>query len=181
MTAFTTQHASFKAPTIETNRLIMRTPQESDLPHEIAFFASDASRFLGGPKQPEEVRKSFVGLIKFWVKNGHGLWSLEEKATGAYVGRAGLWFPKGWPDPEISWALMTNATGKGYATEAAHAARRFAYEVLGWTTAVSLIGPLNKASEAVAKRLGAVFEKTCERPEYGTMNQWRHPGPEALT
>ena len=35
---------------------------------------------------------------------------------------------------ELGWDLFEGATGKGYATEAARAARRYAYDVLGWTT-----------------------------------------------
>jgi ribosomal-protein-alanine N-acetyltransferase len=96
------------------------------------------------------------------------------------MGRTGLWFPQGWAEREIGWTLMNHATGKGYATEAALSARAYAYDVLGWDTAISQIGPNNEGSKAVARRLGAQFEKTYEDPEYGPIEIWRHLAPNAL-
>ncbi len=49
--------------------------------------------------------------------------------------------------------------GKGFATEAAEASRAYAYDVLGWDTAISQVDPANDASKSVALRLGASFEK----------------------
>ena len=171
---------TFSAPVLETERLILRAPCEADFAAEAEFFTSDASHFVGGPKRPDETWRSIAGMIGHWVMRGYGFWALEEKATGNYVGRTGLWFPDGWPEREIGWSLMPGHTGKGYATEAGRAARAYAYDVLGWPTAISLIDPNNKASEAVATRLGATFEKTYDHPEFGTMYIWRHPGPDAV-
>ncbi|SEO01078.1 Protein N-acetyltransferase, RimJ/RimL family [Salinihabitans flavidus] len=167
-------------PVLETERLILRLPREDDFEAEAKFFASDASRFVGGPKRPDETWRALASLIGHWHIRGYGFWALEEKGTGTYLGRVGLWYPHGWPEPEISWTLMTHATGKGYATEAALAARAHAYDVLGWSTAISLIDPANTASEALARRLGAAFETTYEHPAFGTMYIWRHPGPDTL-
>ena len=66
-----------------------------------------------------------------WVLRGYGPFALEDKATGAFIGVAGPWFPEGWPEPEITWALMLGQTGKGYATEAARRALAFARDTLG--------------------------------------------------
>ena len=52
--------------------------------------------------------------------------------------------------------------------------------MLGWDTAISQIGPNNEGSKAVARRLGAQFEKTYEDPEYGPIEIWRHLAPNAL-
>jgi RimJ/RimL family protein N-acetyltransferase len=35
------------------------------------------------------------------------------------LGTVGLWYPVDWPAPEIKWALIRKAWGKGYAREAA--------------------------------------------------------------
>lgn len=75
---------------------------------------------------------------------------------------------------------MNNATGKGYATEAALAARAHAYDILGWDTAISLIDPENHASKAVAKRLGAKLDYHYEHPKFGATEIWRHPAPADL-
>ncbi|PSL22290.1 GNAT family N-acetyltransferase [Shimia abyssi] len=170
---------TFAIPTLETDRLILRAHCEDDIATEKDFFASDASKFVGGPLPPHRAWRSIAMVIGHWALRGFGFWALEEKATGTYMGRVGLWFPDGWFEREIGWTLMPHATGKGYATEAGFAARAHAYETLGWDTAVSQIDPMNDASKAVARRLGAIFEQHFEDPEYGTIEIWRHPGPDA--
>lgn len=60
-------------------------------------------------------------------------------------------------------------------------ARTHAYDTLGWSTAISLIDPENTASQKVATRLGTAIDKTYDHPEFGAMQNWRHPGPEALS
>ncbi len=164
-------------PTLETERLIMRAPSEADLDADTAFFATDAARFVGGPLRRDEVWRVFASLLGHWAVRGYGYWSVDEKDTGTYVGRIGLWFPEGWPEPEVGWTLLNHATGKGFATEAALTARSYAYDVLGWETAISLIDLDNTASKAVAKRMGAQFEYHYEHPKYGTSEIWRHPSP----
>nr|WP_319947197.1 GNAT family N-acetyltransferase [uncultured Shimia sp.] len=165
---------TFTIPTLETQRLILRAPCEADFDAEAAFYASDDSKFVGGPKRPDETWRLLACLIGHWAMRGYGFWALQDKTTGAYVGRVGLWNPLGWPEPEIGWTLMPQAIGKGFATEAAIAARDYAYGTLGWQTVISLIDEENTASKAVAERLGAKFETTYEHPAFGPMNIWRH-------
>ncbi len=172
------QPLSLNIPAIETERLILRAPGEADFEAEAEFYASDASRFVGGPKRPDETWRSLAGMIGHWVMRGYGFWGVDDKESGTYLGHVGLWNPHGWPEPEIGWALMSHATGRGYATEAARAARAHAYDVLGWPTAISLIDPDNAASQAVARRLGAAYEDRFVHPQFGTMEIWRHPAPD---
>lgn len=166
-------------PRLETDRLFLRAPCEQDFEAEAAFYATDAARFVGGPKKPHESWRNLAMMVGHWVFRGYGFWAVEDKATGSYLGRVGLWFPEGWLEREIGWTLMTHATGKGYATEAAVAARAYAYDRLGWDTAISQIDPDNEGSKAVARRLGATFESTYVDPEYGDIEIWRHPAPVA--
>ncbi len=170
---------SLHIPVLETERLILREPRETDLEHEAEFFASDASRYVGGPLSRTDTWRVIAMVIGHWALRGYGFWGVEEKATGTYVGHVGLWRPEGWQESEIGWTLMPHATGNGYATEAALAARAYAYDVLGWKSAVSLIDPENTASMAVATRLGAEFETTYENPKFGLTQIWRHPAPNA--
>lgn len=166
-------------PVITTDRLILRELREDDASKEVAFYASDESRFVGGPKKPHEVWRNFAMSVGHWHFRGYGFWALESRETGAYLGRVGLWFPLGWYEREIGWTLMPEAMGHGYATEAGLAARAHAYDTLGWDTAISQIDPKNDPSKAVARRLGASFEKMYDDPEYGPIEIWRHLSPEA--
>jgi len=164
-------------PNLETDRLILRAPREDDIPQELEFYASDASRFVGGPLRPDEVWRQQATILGHWLFRGYGYWAVDAKDSGAYLGRVGLWFPEGWPEREIGWTLMPAAQGNGYATEAAQRLRKYAYETLGWDTAISLIAPQNDPSKAVARRMGAVLEREYEHPKFGTTEIWRHLSP----
>ena len=89
---------------------------------------------------------------------------------------AGPWFPEGWPEPEIGWSIWDAAAeGKGVAHEAATAARAWAYDALGWTTAISLIVDGNARSEALARRMGCQFEGEFTHETFGKSRIFRHP------
>ena len=81
--------------------------------------------------------------------------------------------------PEIAWSLFDGAEGKGYAAEAAIAARSYAYDVLGWATVASLIVPTNTRSLAVATRVQARRDGTYDHPQLGPLEIWRHLPPES--
>ena len=88
-----------------------------------------------------------------WELRGTGQWALEEQATGAFVGRAGMHFPErgDWPGIEIGWALHPDHWGKGFATEAGAAAVEYAFVHHYVDALYSVILPENTASQAVAR------------------------------
>nr|WP_281494093.1 GNAT family N-acetyltransferase [Jannaschia sp. S6380] len=159
--------------------MILRAPRVADFERVAAFYGSDRARFVGGPLTPERAWRQLAAEAGHWVLRGYGRWALEEKDGGAFVGLVGLWFPDGFPDPELGWDLMDGAEGRGYATEAALAARAHAYDTLGWTTAISLIAKGNEGSCRVAARLGATYERTMDHAAFGKVEIWRHPAPGA--
>ena len=75
---------------------------------------------------------------------------------------------------------MAPAEGRGVAMEAAIAARAYAYRVLGWQTAVSMIDPGNARSIRLAQRLGCRMEGMFQHIRLGPMEIWRHPAPSEL-
>ncbi len=105
-------------PEIDTGRLRMRAFKPSDVEAEQGFYLTDRSRFVGGPQAPHVTFRALAGIIGHWVLRGYGFWAVEEKASGRYAGRVGLWNPEPWPEPEIGWTLMDGFEGQGYATEA---------------------------------------------------------------
>jgi RimJ/RimL family protein N-acetyltransferase len=168
---------SLDIPVLETERLRLRAPAETDFPTLADFYESERSRYVGGPQPRNQTWRGFCAMIGHWALRGYGFWSVEEKATGAYAGRVGLWYPEGWPEPEIGWTLMDGFIGRGYATEAALAARSHAYLTLEWPTAISIIDPANAASRAVAERLGCRREGAFTHAEGWSADIWRHPAP----
>lgn len=91
-----------------------------------------------------------------WELRGTGHWAVEEKASGAFVGRAGMHLPErpAWPGIEIGWALHPDHWGKGYATEAGAAAVDYAFAHHDVDEIYSAILRENTGSQAVARRLG---------------------------
>jgi RimJ/RimL family protein N-acetyltransferase len=116
-------------------------------------------RFITGvPLSREDAWRQMAMLIGHAELRGYGMWALEERATGAFIGRAGLHFPDGWPEPEVGWVLARDFWGRGLAHEAAQAALGHAFGVLGWSRAISLIHPENLRSIRLAERLGERHE-----------------------
>ncbi|MEX0302287.1 MAG: GNAT family N-acetyltransferase [Leisingera sp.] len=167
-------------PTLETDRLILRAPALADFEALCAFYASERAGFVGGQMDAEDVWRHLALEIGHWQLRGYGRWAVEEKSSGKLAGVIGLWNPHGMPEPEIGWDLLDGFGGKGYATEAATAARTYAYDVLGWTTVVSLVDPDNHASAAVAERMGATLDGTAHRKRFGELQVWRHQSPDDL-
>jgi RimJ/RimL family protein N-acetyltransferase len=167
------------APRIETERLVLRPHVMADFPAFAAFFASDASRYVGGPLTLTRCWNGFASDVGAWELMGFGAWGVEEKASGTFVGQVGLNKPPYFPEREIGWILMTEFEGRGYAAEAARAARAYAYGTLGWTTAVSYVDPENARSIALARRLGCVIDPDAVSYDPGD-HVFRHPAPAAL-
>ncbi|NOD99375.1 GNAT family N-acetyltransferase [Ruegeria sp. HKCCD6228] len=166
---------SFTIPTIETERLILRAPHLDDLPAMTAFFATQRSHMVGGPRDARECWSSLSNRLGHWALRGYGLWHLTEKTSGTFVGWAGMIYVPGWAEPELGWTLMEEAEGKGLAFEAASAARDHAARHQGLNGVISYIAHANDRSRALAERLGATLE--LENAELlGKHAQiWRHP------
>lgn len=173
--------ATFTIPHLDTARLRLRDYRESDFDDFAGFYDSDRSRFVGGPMTRELAWRAMAVHLGHWALRGYGFWAVEEKATGAFCGHVGLWFPEGWAAPEVGWVLMRQAEGRGIAEEAARAARAHAYGTLGWTTAISAIDPGNIRSIRLAQRLGCTYETDYLHVRLGRMQIWRHPPPERTT
>ncbi len=165
-------------PTLETERLILRAPTEADFPALAEFYEDDRSKFVGGPMRPDQTWRMLATELGHWPLRGYGRFAVEEKSSGKFCGMVGPWNPHGWPEAEIGWDLMNGFEGKGYATEAATATLRYAYDTLGWPTAISLVADGNDGSARVAARLGATHERDFVHPMFGPMAVWRHLAPE---
>ena len=164
-------------PTLETERLVLRAPTEADFPPFRDFYAGPRSHFVGGPLTAEMAWRMLAMEIGHWWLKGFGRFIVAERTTGTPVGLVGPFCPYGWPEPEIGWDLFDGFEGQGYATEAAIAARDWAYDTLGWTTAISLVKPANTASARLAQRMGAVLDGGFTHERHGPMQVWRHPAP----
>lgn len=148
------------APTLETARLRLRPWQPDDRAWYLALRADpEVSRFLGdGRPQPDDAASAdFEWASSEWPRVGLGPWVVEERSTGMRVGYVGLpLWREGTPEEavEIGYGYARDAWGNGYATEAAAATMRWAFEVRGLHSLVALTAPENRASQHVLAKLG---------------------------
>ena len=154
---------------IETKRLVLRRWREADR-EPFAELNGDPQTLLFFPQTFD--RAASDALIDRAEANfevlGYGLWALEVKETGQFIGFTGLApMPAGVPGAggvEIGWRLARHAWHHGYATEAARAALRVAFDSLGLAEIWSMTAVLNEPSQAVMRRLGMTEVARFEHP-----------------
>src|SRR6202167_6405884 len=102
-------------PTLKTPRLLLREFRQSAF-EELARLHADPEvmKYLGDgqPKGRAEAWLMMASYLGHWELRGYGLWAVEEKATGDFVGRIGLLNPEGWPGLEVAWTLARTSWGK---------------------------------------------------------------------
>ena len=144
-------------PTIETKRLRLRPWKIEDFSGFLALKTDPEllQYYLGGPKTEQQAWDDFCAISGQWHLRGVGIFLVADRETDQARGFSGLWFPLDIDVPELCWSLFPGNMGRGYATEAAQAAREWVFANTSYRELVSYIHPDNKASCAVADRLGA--------------------------
>jgi RimJ/RimL family protein N-acetyltransferase len=150
---------ALRIPTLETERLRLRSLRTSDFDDYAALRADpEVLRYLSGGPEPWDRDRSWrhmAFLMGHWQLGGAGMWAVEHRETGAFVGIVGFAAPEcGWPGFELAWTLARRWWGHGYATEGARAALAYAFTTLEKDRIISLIHPENRASVRVAERIG---------------------------
>jgi ribosomal-protein-alanine N-acetyltransferase len=168
-------------PTLRTERLRLRAARLSDF-HAFAAFRADPerTRYVGGPCNGADAFDKLGELVGHWGLRGYGRFVIADRQSDEPYGTIGPYYPPDWPEPEIAWSVFAAAEGRAIAFEAATAARKYAYDTLGWSTAISLIANGNDRSVALAERLGCKREADFNHSDFGAMQVWRHPAPESL-
>jgi RimJ/RimL family protein N-acetyltransferase len=152
---------SAKRSPLDTERLILRQWRDEDYatfaginadPRVMRYFPQTLSR-----SESDELADRCRELI---AARGWGFWAVELKRSGEFIGLVGLnsaddRIPCS-PSTEIGWRLGFGHWGKGYATEAANRALRYAFEALMLDEVVAFTTVTNRRSRAVMKRLGMV-------------------------
>lgn len=143
---------------LETNRLILRQWQAQDYAH-FAKINNDPLVMEYYPSILTELESNALAkrIEDLISTHGWGFWALELKENNQFIGFVGLNRPvyelPTNPCVEIGWRLAKNYWRNGYATEAANAALKYAFEILQLTEVVSFASVNNIKSIAVMKRL----------------------------
>jgi RimJ/RimL family protein N-acetyltransferase len=147
-------------PTLETQRLRLREWRFDDF-NAYLTLVTDAElqkHVAGGVRSEIQAWDDLCAMTGQWLLRGVGVFLVADRKTDRPLGLSGLWYPPDVSEPELCWSLFPGNTGRGYATEAAIAARLWAYTDRNYPRLVSYVHPLNTASLAVAERLGAALE-----------------------
>ncbi|HEV2378024.1 MAG TPA: GNAT family N-acetyltransferase [Streptosporangiaceae bacterium] len=155
--------------TVWTDRLLMRRWLESDR-EPFAALNSDPETMRFFPETLDRAASdAFVDRMEAgFDQRGYGLWALEVRDTGEFIGFTGLNpMPDNVPGAgglEVGWRLAKQAWHNGYATEAAKASLTVAFEGLGLAEVWSMTAVLNEPSQAVMRRIGMTEVARFEHP-----------------
>lgn len=146
--------------TLTTERLLLRPWRDADSepfialnadPEVCAFYPTDGYSRAESLAQIARIRDEMS-------QYGFGLWAVEEKISGAFIGYTGLKHLRSnhplAPAVEVGWRLARRAWGQGYASEGAQASLEYGFAGLALPEIVAFTTPMNRRSIAVMERIG---------------------------
>lgn len=145
---------------LETERLYMREMNQDDFQSLCRILQDDETMYAyEGAFSNEEVQEWLDRQISRYREWNFGLWAVILKETDKMIGQCGLTMQP-WKDTqvlEIGYLFERLHWHKRYATEAARACKKYAFEVLEAKEVCSIIRDTNIASQNVALRNGMVL------------------------
>lgn len=140
---------------LETERLYLREMNQADFDSLCKILQDEETMYAyEGAFSEAEVQEWLARQISRYQRWGFGLWAVVLKETGEMIGQCGLTMQP-WKDEEVlevGYLFQRSYWHKGYATEAAKACKKYAFEVLNADEVCSIIRDTNTASQNVAIR-----------------------------
>ncbi|OHV31075.1 acetyltransferase [Parafrankia soli] len=150
-------------PTVITSRLVLRGWRTSDLEPYAAMNADEETmRYLGGVVGMAATERMVTHLTGMWAIRRHGMWAVEDRQAGEFLGRAGTYFGEGWPAVEVAVSLRRDHWGQGLGTEAIAAALDFGFEALDDDELITVTHQENAGMNAIARKLGMTFREIAD-------------------
>ncbi len=158
---------------ISTPRLVLRKWQVSDI-EPFAQMNSDATVMKYFPSILS--RAQTIAMIdrinNHFEKNNFGLYAVEEKKSGVFMGFTGFAIPSFesffTPCVEIGWRYRKEYWHQGFATEAASACLQYGFNMLEFEKIYSFTAAINQPSENLMKRIGMIKAGTFKHPKIDT-------------
>lgn len=147
---------------LESERLVLRPPQSSDLAWQSEHLNTPAvMRHLGGVRAREDLAAGFDRNAAALALGNPGFWTIARKADAAVIGKCGLSVietpaapPQLQGEIQIGWTLAEPYWGQGLASEAARAVLDHAFAALALEQVWSQTSDSNAASSRMMARLG---------------------------
>lgn len=149
---------------LTTDRLLLRQWKDSDYEPFAALNADPAVMEHFPAPMTREASDALIDRHRAWMdERGFGLWAVEVRETGQFIGFTGLAVPKFeahfTPALEVGWRLAKAAWGKGYASEGGRASLAYAFGQAGLEEVVSFTATTNKPSQRVMERIGMTHDE----------------------
>lgn len=142
---------------LSTERLQLRAVTENDLNvfHE-TLLNPFVRKYLCDDKilSLEQTQEFIEVSQKNFENKQFGLWLMYTKSDWQFIGFVGLWYFFDEPQPQLIYALLPNATKKGYATEAVNHLIEYCFNVLGYSYLIASCDEPNLESQKLAERIG---------------------------
>ncbi|MET8669500.1 GNAT family protein [Streptomyces tendae] len=151
-------------PVLSTDRLRLRPFTEADADFLYAMHGSaHVMRYWDSPPWTDRARADrFLAMCRTMAEEGTGVRVAVERASdGVFVGWVCLveWNPV-YRSASLGYCLAEAMWGHGYATEAAHALLRWAFDTLDLNRVQAEADTRNAASARVLEKVGFVREGT---------------------
>lgn len=153
---------------LETERLVLREFDADDAPFVLELLNSRG--FVEGIAdrgvRTIEAAQAYIEerIVGGYRQHGFGMWAVLVKGEAEPVGMAGLVKRDVLEHPDVGYAFLERAWGRGYAQEAAAGVLRYARETLGLSTILAITNPDNRASQRVLEKVGLRYVETRELP-----------------
>ena len=168
---------------LETKRLLLWELKAGDLDALYRVLAdSDIMQHYPYTFDEGRVRSWIARNMDRYEKDGFGLWAVILKETGELIGDCGITMQNihGCLLPEVGYHIRKDHQRKGYASEAAAACIRWAFENHGFPAVYSYMKYTNIPSQKTAMKNGMVFLEEYPDPDNGitcvygiTNTQWK--------
>lgn len=145
-----------------TERLALSRLRADELPDYLSFYRNEqTAATLGGTRSANWVQEWLDRQLEHWNQHGYGLWTMRDRASGAFIGRGGLRLAvvEGTPEVEVGYGLLPQWWGQGLAAEMSREALQLGFDGLGLKSIVSFTLPTNLRSRRVMEKLGLRFER----------------------
>ena len=153
---------------LETQRLILREMDPNDFDALYAVLAdSDITEHYPYTFDETRVRNWIARNMARYSKDGFGLWAVVLKETGEMIGDCGITMQNihGSMLPEIGYHIRKDRQRRGYASEAAAACIRYAFENYAFPAVYSYTKYTNIPSQRTAMKNGMTFLEEYEDPD----------------
>lgn len=155
---------------LETERLYLREMNQADFSSLCKILQDkDVMYAYEHAFDDDEAQAWLDKQIMRYNQYGFGLWAVILKETGEMIGQCGLTMQECNNKQllEVGYLFQKEFWHKGYASEAAIACKKYAFEVLNADEVFSIIRDTNTASQNVAKRNGMTVTERFTKHYYG--------------